>query len=210
MDRYRWNILGLCEMRWKNFGETTTEEGHKVFFSGKEHKHEHGVEFLVHKDIVNTVMGCRPVSSRLITIRLKAVPFNITIVQACAPTSDYDDNEIEELNDQPHNVIDQTLKKDILVVQEHWNAKVGRDACGNWQGICGPFCIGDTNERGRRLLKFATFNDLVLANTFGHRKASRRWTWHNPNGQHHNQINYILVRKRFRSGVSIARTRSFP
>ena len=34
-DRYRWNILGLCEMNWKNFGETTTEEGHKIFFSGK-------------------------------------------------------------------------------------------------------------------------------------------------------------------------------
>ena len=78
MDRYRWNILGLCKMRWKNFGETTTEEGHKVFFSGKEDKHEHGVGFLVHKDIVNTVMGCRPVSSRLITIRLRAISFNIT------------------------------------------------------------------------------------------------------------------------------------
>ena len=35
MDRYRWNILGLCEMRWKNFGETITEEEHKVFFNGK-------------------------------------------------------------------------------------------------------------------------------------------------------------------------------
>ena len=62
----------------------------------------------------------------------------------------------------------------------------------------------------RLLLEFATFNDLVLANTFGHHKASRRWTWHSPNGQHHNQIDYILVRKRFRSGVNIARTRSFP
>ena len=44
----------------------------------------------------------------------------------------------------------------------------------------------------------------------GHHKASRRWTWHSPNGQHHNQIDYILVRKCFRSGVNIARTRSFP
>ena len=87
MDRYRWNILGFCEMRWKNFGKTTTEEGHEVFFSGKEKKHEHGV---------NTVMRCRPVSSRLITIRLRAVPFNITIIQTYAPTSDYNDNEIEE------------------------------------------------------------------------------------------------------------------
>ena len=51
-------------MRWKNFGETTTEEGHTVFFSGKEDKHEHGVGFLVQEVIMNTVMGCRPVSSR--------------------------------------------------------------------------------------------------------------------------------------------------
>ena len=51
---------------------------------------------------------------------------------------------------------------------------------------------------------------LVLVNTLGHHKASRRWTSHSPNGQHHNQIDYILVRKRFRSGVNIARTRSFP
>ena len=58
-------------------------------------------------------------------------PFNITIVQVFAPTSDYDDNEIEEFYNQLQNVIDQTPKKDILVVQGDWTAKVGRDACGN-------------------------------------------------------------------------------
>ena len=82
-------------MRWKIFGKTTTEEEHKIFFSGKEDKHEQGVGFLVPKDIVNTVVGCRPVSSRLINICLRAVPMNITIVQVYAPTCDYDDNEIE-------------------------------------------------------------------------------------------------------------------
>ena len=92
VDRYRWSSLGLCEMRWKNFGETTTKEGQKVFFSRKEDKHEHCVGFLVHKDIVNIVMGY-PVSSRLIIIRLRAVPFNITVLQVYAPTSDYDDKE---------------------------------------------------------------------------------------------------------------------
>ena len=98
-------------MRWKNFGETTTEEGHKVFFSGKEDKHERGVGFLVHKDIVNTVMGFCQVSSRPITICLRAVPFNIAIVQAYAPTSDYDDNEIEEFYDQ------QVLIPDFFEIQ---------------------------------------------------------------------------------------------
>ena len=67
----------------------------------------------------------------------------------------------------------------------------------------------DTNERGLRLLEFATFNGLVLVTTFGHHKASRRWTWHSQNWQHLNQIDYILVMKRFRSEVNIARTRSF-
>ena len=100
MDRYRWNILGLCEMRWKNLAETTTEEGHKVFLSGKEDKRDHVVGLLVHKEIANTVMGCRPVSSRLITIRLRTVPFNTAIVQAYAPTSDHDYNKTEELCDQ--------------------------------------------------------------------------------------------------------------
>ena len=44
----------------KNFGETTTDEGHKVFFGEKKDKHKHGVGFLVHKDIVNIVTGCHP------------------------------------------------------------------------------------------------------------------------------------------------------
>ena len=67
-----------------------------------------------------------PVSSRLITIRLKAVPFNITIAQVYAPTSDYVDNEIEEFFEQLQNVIDQTQKNDILVVQG--------DECKSGQG----------------------------------------------------------------------------
>ena len=53
-------------------------------------------------------------------------------------------------------------------------------------------------------------NNLVLTNTLGPHKPSRRWTWHSPDGKHHNQIDYILVKKRFRSGVNIHRTRSFP
>ena len=51
-----------------------------------------------------------------------------------APTSDYDDNEIEEFYDQQQNVIDQTSKKDTLVVQENWNAKVAQ---GNWNAKVG-------------------------------------------------------------------------
>ena len=50
----------------KHFGEITTNAGHKVYFSGEEDKHEYGVGFPVHKDMLSAVLGCRPVSSKLI------------------------------------------------------------------------------------------------------------------------------------------------
>ena len=52
LERSERSIFGLCEMRWKKSGEIPTDGGHGVYFSRKENKHEHGVGFLVHKDIV--------------------------------------------------------------------------------------------------------------------------------------------------------------
>ena len=57
---------------------------------------------------------------------------------------------------------------------------------------------------------FAAFNNLVLTNTLGPHRPSRRWTWHSPDGKQHNHIDYILVRRCFQSGVNIQRTRIFP
>ena len=128
MTRYNWHVIGLCEVRWKDFGETTTEEGHKIHYSGKENKHKHGVGFLIHKNIMGSVLGCRPISSRFITRRFRASPFNITSVQVYAPTISYDDNKDETLYDWLQEVLDGTPKKDILVVQGDWNAK-------NWKGF---------------------------------------------------------------------------
>ena len=72
----------MCEQIYRPVWPT-----HRVYFSGKEDKHEQGVGFLVHKDIVKSVIGCRPISSRIMTVRLRASSFNITINQVYAPTS---------------------------------------------------------------------------------------------------------------------------
>ena len=89
----------------------STDDGHKVYFSGEEGRHEYGVGFLVHKDVVAAVLGCRPVSSRLISIRLRAAPFNITFIHLVMMT------EVDNFYQQLQETIDQTPKKDILVVQ---------------------------------------------------------------------------------------------
>ncbi|XP_068241158.1 craniofacial development protein 2-like [Palaemon carinicauda] len=154
--------------------------------------------------------SCRPVSSRAISIRLRAAPFNITIVQAYAPTTDHDDDAVEAFYSQLQETIDKVDKKDLLIIQGDWNAKVGKDALKDWKEFCGPSCNDVSNERELRLLEFASYNNAVLANTLGEHKASRRWTWHAPNGIHHNQIDYFLVQNGFRSGIKRATTRIFP
>ena len=95
------------------------------------------------------------------------------------------------------------------MVQGDWNAKTGEEACKDWKGTSGHHCNTKSNDRGRRLLEFASYNDLVVANTFGLHKTPRKITWHNPDGKTHNQIDYIMVKKQFKTSVNIAKTRSF-
>ena len=71
-------------------------------------------------------------------------PEGITITQAYAPTTDYDD-DIEDFYDYLQEVIDQAPKKDFLVVQGDWNAKTGKDASKNWKGTCDQCCNPETN-----------------------------------------------------------------
>ncbi|XP_072047121.1 craniofacial development protein 2-like [Amphiura filiformis] len=108
---YTWHIVGLCEMRWKNFGEHQTEEGHVLYYSGELDTHANGVGFLVNKSIKNAVLGCCPVSSRIITIKLQAAPFNITIIQVYVPTSEYDDEHVETFYTQLQEVIDKVKRR---------------------------------------------------------------------------------------------------
>ena len=114
LTRYKWNILGLCESRLLKAGEKNTQKGHRLYWSGLEDTHEQGVGFIVHKNTVNCVMTCCPISSRLITIRLRASPFNITSMQAYAPTSNYSDDDVEYFHEELRKSWTRRLKKTSL------------------------------------------------------------------------------------------------
>ncbi|GFR58347.1 craniofacial development protein 2-like [Elysia marginata] len=144
------------------------------------------------------------------TVRLKAAPFNITIMQAYAPTTDHEDEEVEDFYNEVQRRLNETPKKDIIVIQGDWNTKIGEDAQEDWEGTCGQYCNQATNGRG--LLEFAKYNDLRIMNTFGPHKPSKRWMLHSPGGEYHKQIDYqyIMMKRRFQSSVNIAQTRGFP
>ena len=201
---YRWGI-GLSEVRWTGSDETSAEDGHKIWFSGEEKKHQHGVAFIVRKEITGSVISCMPILSRPISIHVSAKPHNMTIIQVYAPTTDHNDEE--ELLE---STITEVPKKDILIVEGDWNAKEGPDAYKNWAGTVRRFGIGETNNRGLRLLEFARSHCLTLANTLCPHKLFQTATWHSNNGQVHNQIDFILPLQPFKSSINKVKMRTFP
>ena len=85
-----------------------------------------------------------------------------------------------------------------------WNAKVGSQET---PGVTGKFGLGVQNEARQRLIEFCKENTLVIANTLFQQHKRRLYTWTSPDGQHQNQIDYILCSQRWRSSIQSAKTR---
>ena len=79
LSRYKWDVIVIAETRLTGDGELTTEEGNKLYYSGQG-KYYEGVGFMVKKEIKNSVINYTAVSIRIISIRIKTSPINITII----------------------------------------------------------------------------------------------------------------------------------
>ena len=95
-------------------------------------------------------------------------------------------------------------KKDVLFIIGDWNAKVGSQETPE---VTGKFGLGVWNEAGQRLIESCQENALVIANTLFQQHKRRLYTWTSPDGQHQNQIDYILCSQRWRSSIQSAKTR---
>ena len=82
----RWDILGLAEVRGTGFGETTTDEGHKIWYCGEDSRHQYGWHSLYGKKVVSSIINCTPICSRLLSIRISARP-HIEVIQVYAPAN---------------------------------------------------------------------------------------------------------------------------
>ena len=85
-----------------------------------------------------------------------------------------------------------------------WNVKVGSQET---PGVTGKFDLGVRNEAGQRLIEFCQKNTLIIANTIFQQHKRRLYTWTSPDGQHQNQIDYILCSQRWRSSMQLTKTR---
>ena len=104
----------------------------------------------------------------MISVRFQGKPFNITVIQVYAPTSNAEEVEVGWFYEDLQDLLELTPKKDVLFIIGDWNAKVGSQET---PGVTGKFCLGIQNEAGQRLIEFCQENALVIANTlFQHKR----------------------------------------
>ena len=123
----------------------------------------------------------------MISVRFQGKPFNITVIQVYAPTSNAEEAEVEQFYEDLQDLLELTPPKNVLFIIGDWNAKVGSQET---PGVTGKFGLGIWNEAGQRLIEFCQENTLVIANTFFQRHKRRLYTWTSPDGQ--NRITLII------------------
>ena len=117
---------------------------------------------MVNKRVRNAVLGCNLKNDRTISVCFQGKPFNITVIQVYAPTSNAEEAEVERFYEDLQDLLELTPKKDVLFIIGDWNAKVGTQET---PGVTGKFGLWIRNETGKRLIEFCQEKALVIANT---------------------------------------------
>ena len=170
-------------------------------FSGTENDREKGVAMICNKIESQSIIGLNPVSKRMLAVRFKGQPVNLTIIQVYAQTSAADINEIDDFFADLQQLIDKAPASDILMVMGDFNAKVGKA-----DGETGKHGLRSRIEAGENLVEFSGANDLFICNTWFEQPERRLYTWTAPNGLYRNQIDYIMIKKRWSSSVQAVKT----
>ena len=173
MARVNLDTLGISELKWTGMGEFNSDY-HYIYCCGQESLRRNGIALIVNKKVQNAVLGCNLKNDRMISIRFQGKPFNITVIQVYAPTSNTEEAEVEWFYEDLQDLLEQTPKTDVLFIIWDWNAKVGSQEI---PGITGKFGLGVQNKVGQRLIEFCQENALVIANTLfqQHKMDITRW-----------------------------------
>ena len=172
MARVNIDILGIRELKWTGIGEFNSDD-HYIYYCGKESLRRNGVAIIVKKRILNAVLGCNLKNDRMISVHFQGKPFNITVIQVYALTSNAEEAEVKQFYEELQDLLEPTPQKDVLFIIGDWNAKVGNQEL---PGVTGKFGLGVENEAGQRLTEFCQENALVIANTLFQQHKRRLYT----------------------------------
>ena len=100
-------------------------DDHYIYYCGQESLRRNGVTIIVNHTVINAVLGCNLINNRMISVCFQGKPFNITVIQTYAPTSNAEEAEVEQFYEDLQDLLELTHKKDVLCIIGDWNAKVG-------------------------------------------------------------------------------------
>ena len=126
-------------------GEFNSDD-HYIYYYGQESLRRNGVAIIVNKRVQNAVLGCNLKNDRMISVHFQAKPFNIMVIQAYALTNNAEEAELEQFYEDLQDLVELTLKKDVLFIRGDWNAKVGSQET---PGVTGKFGLGVQNEASK-------------------------------------------------------------
>ena len=107
------DILGISELKWTGMGEFNSDD-HYIYYCGQESLRRNGVASIVNKRVQSTVPGYNFKIDRMISVHFQGKPFNITIIQVYAPTSNAEKAEVEQFYEDLQDLLELTPKKDVL------------------------------------------------------------------------------------------------
>ena len=108
MARVNIDILGISELKWTGMGEFNSDD-HYIYYYGQESLRR--VAIMVNKRVRNALLGCNLKNDRMISVRFQGKPFNITVIQAYAPTSNAEEAEVERFYEDLQDLLELTPKK---------------------------------------------------------------------------------------------------
>ena len=115
MARVNVDILVISELKWTRMGEFNSDD-HYIYYCEQESLRGNGTAIMVNKRVQNAVLGCNLKNDRMISVRFQGKPFNITVIQAYAPTSNTEEVEVEQFYEDLQDLLELTPKKDVLFI----------------------------------------------------------------------------------------------
>uniref|UniRef100_A0A4W2EZ98 RNA-directed DNA polymerase n=1 Tax=Bos indicus x Bos taurus TaxID=30522 RepID=A0A4W2EZ98_BOBOX len=161
MARMNTDILGISELKWTGMGEFNSDDSY-ISYCGQESLRRNGVAIMVNKRAHKAVLGGNLKNNRMISVHFQGKPFNITVIQVYALTSNAEEAEVEWFYEDLQDLLELTHKKDVIFIIGDWNGKVGSQET---PGVTGKFGLGVQNEAGQRLTEFC-FIDYAKAFDF--------------------------------------------
>ena len=115
MARVSIDILGISELKWTGMGEFNSDD-HFIYYCGQESLRRNRVDTMDNKRVPNAVLGCNLKNDRMISVHFQGKPFNITVIQVYALTSNAEEAEVEHFYEDLQDLLELTPIKDVLFI----------------------------------------------------------------------------------------------